>query len=121
MLGSSIGIVIMKKLIGAFLYGMFGSVFGVGVAIVFRDKYMLVCLPFMINYIYKQILSKLATDAMAAEAWTRLNRIDAFRPESIMNLSLGWNWFLSVILMSAIYVVLAVIFYHSVKRGDWGA
>ena len=121
LLGSSIGIVIMKKLIGAFLYGMFGSVFGVGVAIVFRDKYMLVCLPFMINYIYKQILSKLATDAMAAEAWTRLNRIDAFRPESIMNLSLGWNWFLSVNLISAIYEVLALIFYHSVKRGDWGA
>ena len=73
------------------------------------DKYMLVCLPFMINYIYKQILSKLATDAMAAEAWTRLNRIDAFRPESIMNLSLGWNWFLSVI-FDVSNLVLAVIF-----------
>ena len=120
LMGSSISVVIIKKLIGAFLYGMFGSVFGIGVAIVFRDKYMLVCLPFMINYIYQQILTKMATDAMAAEAYERLTWIETFRPENIMNISLGWNWFLSVILMLAIYAVLSVIFYRCVKRGDWG-
>ena len=119
LMGSSISVVIIKKLIGAFLYGMFGSVFGIGVAIVFRDKYMLVCLPFMINYIYQQILTKMATDAMAAEAYERLTWIETFQPENIMNISLGWNWFLSVILMLAIYAVLSVIFYRCVKRGDW--
>lgn len=120
LMGSSISVVIIKKLIGAFLYGMFGSVFGIGVAIVFRDKYMLVCLPFMINYIYQQILTKMATDAMAAEAYERLTWIETFQPENIMNISLGWNWFLSVILMLAIYAVLSVIFYRCVKSGDWG-
>ena len=120
LMGSSISVVIIKKLIGAFLYGMFGSVFGIGVAFVFRDKYMLVCLPFMINYIYQQILTKMATDAMAAEAYERLTWIETFQPENIMNISLGWNWFLSVILMLAIYAVLSVIFYRCVKRGDWG-
>ena len=120
LMGSSISVVIIKILIGAFLYGMFGSVFGIGVAIVFRDKYMLVCLPFMINYIYQQILTKMATDAMAAEAYERLTWIETFQPENIMNISLGWNWFLSVILMLAIYAVLSVIFYRCVKRGDWG-
>ncbi len=120
LMGSSISVVIIKKLIGAFLYGMFGSVFGIGVAIVFRDKYMLVCLPFMINYIYQQILTKMATDAMAAEAYEKLTWIETFRPENIMNISFGWNWFLSVILMLAIYAVLLVIFYRCVKRGDWG-
>lgn len=120
LMGSSISVVIIKKLIGAFLYGMFGSVFGIGVAIAFRDKYMLVCLPFMINYIYQQILTKMATDAMAAEAYERLTWIETFQPENIMNISLGWNWFLSVILMLAIYAVLSVIFYRCVKRGDWG-
>ena len=120
LMGSSISVVIIKKLIGAFLYGMFGSVFGIGVAIVFRDKYMLVCLPFMINYIYQQILTKMATDAMAAEAYERLTWIETFQSENIMNISLGWNWFLSVILMLAIYAVLSVIFYRCVKRGDWG-
>lgn len=120
LMGSNISVVITKKLIGAFLYGMFGSVFGIGVAIVFRDKYMLVCLPFMINYIYQQILTKMATDAMAAEAYEKLTWIETFRPENIMNISFGWNWFLSVILMLAIYAVLSVIFYRCVKRGDWG-
>ena len=118
--GSNISVVIIKKLIGVFLYGMFGSVFGIGVAIVFRDKYMLVCLPFMIKYIYQQILAKMAMDAMAAEAYERLTWIETFQPENIMNISLGWNWFLTVILMLAIYAVLSVIFYRCVKRGDWG-
>lgn len=120
LMGSNISVVIIKKLIGAFLYGMFGSVFGIGVAIVFRDKYMLVCLPFMINYIYQQILTKMATDAIAAEAYERLTWIETFRPENIMNISFGWNWFLSVILMLAIYAVLSVIFYRCVKRGGLG-
>ena len=120
LMGSNISVVIIKKLIGVFLYGMFGSVFGIGVAIVFRDKYMLVCLPFMIKYIYQQILAKMAMDAMAAEAYERLTWIETFQPENIMNISLGWNWFLSVILMLAIYAVLSVIFYRCVKRGDWG-
>ena len=120
LMGSNISVVIIKKLIGVFLYGMFGSVFGIGVAIVFRDKYMLVCLPFMIKYIYQQILAKMAMDAMAAEAYERLTWIETFQPENIMNISLGWNWFLTVILMLAIYAVLTVIFYRCVKRGDWG-
>lgn len=120
LMGSNISVVIIKKLIGVFLYGMFGSVFGIGVAIVFRDKYMLVCLPFMIKYIYQQILAKMAMDAMAAEAYERLTWIETFQPENIMNISLGWNWFLTVILMLAIYAVLSVIFYRCVKRGDWG-
>ncbi|WP_455194588.1 hypothetical protein [Eubacterium ramulus] len=120
LMGSNISVVIIKKLIGVFLYGMFGSVFGIGVAIVFRDKYMLVCLPFMIKYIYQQILAKMAMDAMAAKAYERLTWIETFQPENIMNISLGWNWFLTVILMLAIYAVLSVIFYRCVKRGDWG-
>ena len=120
LMGSNISVVIIKKLIGVFLYGMFGSVFGIGVAIVFRDKYMLVCLPFMIKYIYQQILAKMAMDAMAAEAYERLTWIETFQPENIMNISFGWNWFLTVILMLAIYAVLSVIFYRCVKRGDWG-
>lgn len=120
LMGSNISVVIIKKLIGVFLYGMFGSVFGIGVAIVFRDKYMLVCLPFMIKYIYQQILAKMAMDAMAAKAYERLTWIETFQPENIMNISLEWNWFLTVILMLAIYAVLSVIFYRCVKRGDWG-
>ena len=74
----------------------------------------------MIKYIYQQILAKMAMDAMAAKAYERLTWIETFQPENIMNISLGWNWFLTVILMLAIYAVLSVIFYRCVKRGDWG-
>ena len=115
LLGSSIGIVIMKKLIGAFLYGMFGSVFGVGVAIVFRDKYMLVCLPFMINYIYQQVLGKLASDCMVAEKYEKITWIEAMRTESIMNISGSVTWLIPLVVMLVIYLVLIGVFYLSMK------
>ena len=118
LLGSSIGIVIMKKLIGAFLYGMFGSVFGVGVAIVFRDKYMLVCLPFMINYIYQQVLGKLASDCMVAEKYEKITWIEAMRTESIMNISGSVTWLIPFVVMLVIYVVLIGVFYLSMKIGE---
>ena len=47
LMGSSLVAEVVKRLIGAFLYGITGSLFGIGVAIVFRDKYMLICLPFI--------------------------------------------------------------------------
>ena len=67
LMGSTLAAEVVKRLIGAFLYGMMGSLFGIGVAIAFRDKYMLICLPFMINYIYQQVLGKLASDCMVAK------------------------------------------------------
>ena len=56
LMGSTLAAEAVKRLIGAFLYGMMGSLFGIGVAIAFRDKYMLICLPFMINYIISRYL-----------------------------------------------------------------
>ena len=108
----------VKRLIGAFLYGMMGSLFGIGVAIAFRDKYMLICLPFMINYIYQQVLGKLASDCMVAEKYEKITWIEAMRTESIMNISGSVTWLIPFVVMLVIYVVLIGVFYLSMKIGE---
>ena len=114
-MGSTLAAEVVKRLIGAFLYGMMGSLFGIGAAIAFRDKYMLICLPFMINYIYQQVLGKLASDCMVAEKYEKITWIEAMRPESIMNISGSVTWLISFVVMLVIYLVLIGVFYLSMK------
>ncbi|WP_296115502.1 hypothetical protein [uncultured Eubacterium sp.] len=115
LMGSSLVAEVVKRLIGAFLYGITGSLFGIGVAIVFRDKYMLICLPFMINYIYQQVLGKMSTDCVLAEKYEKATWIDAMRPESIMNISGSVTWLIPFVVMLVIYILLIGVFYLSMK------
>lgn len=94
---------------------LMGSLFGIGVAIAFRDKYMLICLLFMINYIYQQVLGKLASDCMVAEKYEKITWIEAVRPESIMNISRSVTWLIPFVVMLVIYLVLIGVFYLSMK------
>ena len=118
LMGSTLGVEVVKCLIGAFLYGMTGSLFGIGVAIAFWDKYMLICLPFMINYIYLQVLGKLTSDCIVAEKYEKSTWIEAMRPESIMNISGSVIWLILFVVMLMIYVVLIGVFYLSMKIGE---
>lgn len=118
LMGSSLATEVVKYLIGAFLYGMTGSLFGIGVAIVFRDKYMLICLPFMINYIYQQVLSKLSLECWASENYEKITWIEAMKPESIMNISGNVIWLIPFVVMLVLYVVWIGIFYLSMKIGE---
>ena len=118
LMGSTLGVEVVKCLIGAFLYGMTGSLFGICVAIAFWDKYMLICLPFMINYIYLQVLGKLTSDCIVAEKYEKSTWIEAMRPESIMNISGSVIWLILFVVMLMIYVVLIGVFYLSMKIGE---
>lgn len=116
---NSFSLYIAKRLAGAFLYGIFSSVFGIGVAVFFRDKYMLVCLPFLLNYIYQQILQKLMIDHFSSGAQSA-EWIEAFYPSAIIRIACSRYWALSVLLMLCSYAVVAALFYRNVKRGNYG-
>ena len=105
--GSMVLIYVVKRLIGSFLYGMAASMFGIGAAIFFRDRYMLLCLPFLLNYIYTQILQKLTLENQA---------VARFNLSNLMNVSgeSGWGW--TVGLTIVCYVILVLLYYAQVKR-----
>lgn len=117
--GGAPAVYILKRIAGGFVYGMFSGMFGIGVAVWFRDKYMLLCLPFLLNYVYQQILQKAASVRYASgaesAAW-----LEAFFPYRIADISAGRYWTVPVAVMFAIYAGIALSFYLNVKRGNWG-
>lgn len=115
--GNSIYIYVLKRMIGAFLYGMFGSTFGIGTAICFRDKYMLLCLPFLLNYSYQQVIGKMITDRLARGAES-VKWLEAFYLQSIVQISMDRYWMTSVLFMTAIYFVLIWLFFLRIKKGE---
>lgn len=112
---NNIGIYIFKRLAGVFFFGVSASAFGIGVAIFFRDKYMLLCLPFLLNYMYRQILMKwIISRTMEGGS---VKWIETFYPDTMIHISLDRYWFTSVLLLLILYMGLILLFYVSVKRG----
>lgn len=117
-LRTSLSLYLLKRLVGSFFYGVFASMFGIGVSIFFRDKYMLLCLPFLLNYIYEQMLMKmvmkLGMTNMELSEW-----LNWFYPSQIANVSMNRYWITVVLLVMGVYIGLVVLFYQKVKRGKW--
>lgn len=115
---NSIHIFVLKQLVGVFLLGVSASAFGIGVAIFFRDKYMLLCLPFLLNYTYRQSLMKLMINKTMEGEGESIRWIEAFFPDSIVQLSFNRYWGVSLLMLLLVYVGLTLLFYVSVKRGE---
>ncbi|MCD7922776.1 MAG: hypothetical protein LUG27_10180 [Clostridiales bacterium] len=113
--GAGITIFVVKRLLGIFLYGMFACVFGLGAAILIRDKYMLLCLPFLLNYIYIQVLQRLLNESFSG-AGDRTELISAFFMDSVVNISGNRYWYVSMFFMLTVYAGLFVAFYMEVQR-----
>ena len=109
---------IIRQMAGIFLYGMSAASFGIGAAIFFRDKYMLLSLPFLMNYIYRQVLMKFII--IRTMEGRSIRWLEAFFPDSIMQVSPDRYWLASLCFLLAVYAGLVIAFYISVKRGRWG-
>lgn len=113
--GCSVAKYVLKRLFGSFLYGMYVSIAGTFVTIVFRDKYMLLCLPFLMSYIYGRLLNKLETDDLACGG--KYNRlIQSFLPSSMLNTAWDTYYAMQILFLTAVYLCLAVFFYLTIKR-----
>ncbi len=110
---------VLKKLAGGFVYGTFSGMFGIGVAVWFRDKYMLICLPFLLNYVYQQILLKAATARYASGAESA-EWLEAFLPYRVADISMSRYWIVPMAVMIFVYAVIIVSFCLNIKRGNRG-
>lgn len=112
---SHIAAFILFRLIGCMAYGMAVSVFGIGVSIVFRDKYMLVCLPFLLNYIYSQMLQMLSSYGVLTSS-DGTSWLPVFSLDSLLNMTPTLSWIFSVLFILAVYILLGGLFYLEIKR-----
>ena len=102
-----------------FLYGMCGNVFAYLVSVFFRDKYILVCLPLMLKYIWGQAAMKAGMDAMNKGNETAQKLCSALRIENILNTGQPAYQGLTLFLVFTLYLAGVVLtLCLTEKRGE---
>lgn len=110
----------IRMLAGSFCYGFVVSIFGIGVSVFFRDRYMLLCLPFLLNYIYGQIISKLLARAYASDA-QNTQWLEAFSMNQIAQIRLDKCWIVAMLVFLSAYIVITLLLVWKLKRRGWDA
>lgn len=108
---------VARRLAGSFFYGAGSCVFGIGVAILLRDKYMLLCLPFLLNYCWSQMLNKLVISDIAYREGAYNRLIQAFDPSSLLNMPWDRYWLLQLVMLLAVYIGFVFLFCRLMERG----
>lgn len=108
-----------RRCVDVFLYGMCVNIFAYLVSILFTDKYILLCLPLMLKYIWGQAIAKIELDAMNKGQETLLNLCAVFRVENILNRNKSVYWGMSLLFIFAVYFLgLHLNMYLLRKRGE---
>ena len=106
---------IIQRLAGVMLYGMFLSVFGIGVSLFFTDPYILLCLPMMLYYAYTQLIGKLQSDAWTNNDDLFAGRMEAFKMSNLISFhNPGWKE--TLFFMAACYLILFFVFCCLMKK-----
>lgn len=109
---------ILRRCMDVFLYGVGVNVFAFGVTIFFRDKYVTMCFPIMISYMYTVLLQKFEIMFMRQQEYGRLEIISLFKVTNIVN-GIGWKSRLGTFLgIVAIYLVLLCLFLKMMNRRE---
>lgn len=97
-------ILALKRCAGVFLYGMCINVFAYLVSLFFTDKYILLCLPLMLKYIWGQVILKIESDAIAKGNDAFLDWCWVLRQEAVMNIDSSMYWLMSFAFFMLIYL-----------------
>lgn len=106
---------IIVKIVGIFLYGGMNASIGLCVSLFFSDKYILMCSPMLLKYIYSQILLKLEIDNITQNKKIVYMILEVLRLENIINISPNLSWFLSFCYMCIGYILCFCILYKKVN------
>ena len=66
--GTSVWDVVWKRLLGMFAFGMACALPGYVLGFLFSDKYVLVCVPVLVSYLYGQVMNELTVHASSQTA-----------------------------------------------------
>ncbi|KIR01190.1 hypothetical protein P261_00004 [Lachnospiraceae bacterium TWA4] len=108
--GGSVTNYIVKRFIGVFLNGVEVSIYGIAVSVFFEDKYLLICLPFLISYLRGQMIMKLYMDVVAVQNEKQLAIIEALDSEYLLSINLNIYWFVHLMVVLLLYGILILAF-----------
>lgn len=98
------GVFFIRRCMGVFLYGMCVNIFSYLISIFFTDKYILLCLPLMLKYLWGQAVMKIELDAMNHGREGLLNICSGLRIENILNINQTSYWWMTWLAVLIIYI-----------------
>lgn len=113
---------IASKLVGSFLYGMYVGIFGMFITAVFKDKYLVICMPVMISFGINRLITFQYSKAMSvidftdAESVRKANLYETLYPEYIAEFWIKKEWVITFGIMILVYVVYFISLYMITKK-----
>jgi hypothetical protein len=99
---------IISRLFGMFLFGAFFALIAFTLSAFVRNKYLVMCFPFMLKYIYDQIISKISIEAVQSGNYEFAEKIGLFNTYSLLYYNMQGD---NTAMLLFGYAFLAVMFF----------
>lgn len=115
---------LVKKALSAFVYGMVSVLPSFFLCSFCKNPYIILCSPFLLKFILETFLSKLQTDAFAAEDFDTYEKLSPFFPDaisSVFDIRVDKQFFI-IIVLNAVFATAAFAGFSIImkKRLDRG-
>ena len=118
----TLALFIFQRMLGSFFYGAMLNIFCLLVSIFLEDRYLLICLPMMMKYMYSVVVTKIESNAMEKQDGLLLERVEKFRLETILDFTFTKDQVVTAGMICFTYVVCWRVFVWVMKRRrDCGA
>lgn len=112
---------IMHRMLGIFLYGAFIGAIPFLCCTLFSDKYILMCFPLLIKYMYDRIVNRFFTNAMSLRDQNGMDIASGFELERIIDLNNSSGFIIRLAALIILYILIGFIVNMSFLRGESNA
>ena len=112
-----IPVFVINYIIKTFLYGVLMNIFAVVLSIYMTDKYILICLPMMIHYGWKQFITRGQMVAMERDGNILNQLLSMANPSNILIQKWDKTQVGTIGLMLFMYIIAVFLFVRKMKKG----
>ena len=109
---------IISRTVGAFFYGAYIGAIVLFCCTLFSDKYILMCFPLLIKYMYDKVLDRFLAKAVSSRDQGRIDFVYGFGLERIVDLNETSGFWVRLGCLIALYFIIGSIIYIMLRKGE---
>ncbi len=102
---------IIYNVFGMFLYGAVSTIPALLFTSIIKNRYLILCTPFMLIYLYQSIINRLIINALAKTDFENIPRLENLSPDAIQSVFINSEDAIFIILFNMIYITVAFAIY----------
>jgi len=102
---------VISNIAGMFIYGAVSTLPAFLFASIVRNRYIILCVPFMIIYIYQSIVNRMIIHALSKGKFDKIGEIDAFSPFSVQQIFSNIGHRGIIIFLNITYLLIALVLF----------